>query len=158
MAGVQLPGAPRVSRPTSSAVFLTWCIAVHAEAVPTCGADGLHGLCIALAAQPSLKQNAWEPCLLKANCPATCPLIATPRACQGALSTSLQRAPCRLCCGGSENRVRREHHVTAGYALGEQKGSSVQGRGDSAGSSPGGMQRAPWGRSQAGERTGSSER
>lgn len=56
-----------------SAAFLTGCIAVHAEAVPPRGADGLHGLRVALAAQSSLNKNAREPCLLTANRPTTCP-------------------------------------------------------------------------------------
>lgn len=56
-----------------SAAFLTGCIAVHTEAVPPRGADGLHGLRVALAAQSSLNKNAREPCLLTANRPTTCP-------------------------------------------------------------------------------------
>lgn len=58
-----------VGSPPPSAAFLTGCIAVHAEAVSPRGADGLHGLCVALAAQPSLEQKCTGTLFIQGQLP-----------------------------------------------------------------------------------------
>lgn len=127
-----------------SAAFLTGCIAVHAEAVPPRGADGLHGLRVALAAQSSLNKNAQEPCLLTANWPTTCPQKPV-RAPQHLTPSGTPQPLLQEGCPawGSENRAQGRigsRRVLEGQ--GERKGRAAQGGSGQGRTQLWGMQRA----------------
>lgn len=87
--------SPLPSRVSPQRTSLTRSVAVHAEAVPSCGADGLHGLRVALAAQPSLQRTPQCPLHCRpATPPHPAPLLESP--------TRLREAGQR---GGSDNGV-----------------------------------------------------
>lgn len=91
--------SPLPMQPLPHAAPLTGRIAVDTEAVAAGGADGLHGLHVALAAQPRLQHNAGDTSVTQGQLPTTCPLLCTPGACwhQGAAGTSLQLAAVGTC-------------------------------------------------------------
>lgn len=127
-----------------SAAFLTGCIAVHAEAVPPRGADGLHGLRVALAAQSSLNKNAREPCLLTANRPTTCPQkpIRTPPA-PHSIGHPAAPAAGGVSGTGSENRARGGSAAGGCWeGQGERRGRAAQGGSGQGRTQLWGMQRA----------------